>query len=250
MTQMSHAEAEELLGAYALQALPEAEARRLEEHLRTCPEHRAAAAELRRTSALLPLTTEEGNPSPELRARIVAAVKATPSQPAQAIAPARDARGAAELPARRAPRAWTWLARSRRLALAAAVALGLGVGGVIGYQLANSSQGQVAYTFQGDPTAAPGAEARLVYFKDRKQAVVVVSGLPRLSSGQVYEMWLIKNGVPVDKGISSSETGDLAAQVSGDLSQFQQFAITIEPGEQPLPTSKPILVGTLQAGSA
>jgi len=56
--------------------------------------------------------------------------------------------------------------------------------------------------------------------------------------------------VPVDKGVSTSANGDLAAQVSGDLSQFQQFAITIEPGEQPLPTTKPILVGNLQAGSA
>ena len=250
MSPMSHAEAEELLGAYALEALPEAEARRVEEHLRTCAEHRVAAAELRRTSALLPLTTEEGNPSPDLRARIIAAVKATPTQPLEPVEPSRDTRAVAVLPTRRMSRLSTWAVQSRRLAVAAVVTLALGIGGLIGYQLGHSAQAQVAYTFQGDPTAAPGAEARLVYFKDRKQAVVVVSGLPHLSSGQVYEMWLIKDGVPVDKGISTSETGDLAAQVSGDLSQFQQFAITIESGEQPLPTMKPILVGALQAGSA
>jgi anti-sigma-K factor RskA len=244
---MNCAEAEELLGAYALEALPEEEARRVEDHLRTCAEHRAAAAELRRTSALLPLTVEEGNPSPELRARIIEAVKATPAEP---VAAAREARGTTVVPLRRIARFPTWAGRASRLAVAAAIALALGVGGLIGYQLGHSAQAQVAYTFQGDPTAAPGAEARLVYFKDRKQAVVAVSGLPRLGSGQVYEMWLIKNGVPVDKGISTSETGDLAAQVSGDLSQFQQFAITIEPGEQQLPTTKPILVGNLQAGSA
>ena len=34
MSAMNHAEAEELLGAYALDALPEDEARRVEEHLR------------------------------------------------------------------------------------------------------------------------------------------------------------------------------------------------------------------------
>ena len=88
----------------------------------------------------------------------------------------------------------------------------------------------------------------MVYFKDRKQAVVAVNGLPHLGAGQVYEMWLIKNGVPVDKGISSNPSGDVGAQISGDLSQFQQFAITIEPGEQQLPTTKPILVGNLQSG--
>ena len=41
MTSMSCAEAEDLLGAYALEALPEEEARRVEEHLRSCAEHRA-----------------------------------------------------------------------------------------------------------------------------------------------------------------------------------------------------------------
>ncbi len=79
--------------------------------------------------------------------------------------------------------------------------------------------------------------------------MLAASGLPKLASGQVYEMWLIKNGVPVDKGISASATGELGAKLSGDLSQFQQFAITIEPGEQQLPTTKPILIGNLQAGS-
>jgi len=229
VTSMSCAEAEDLLGAYALEALPEGEARRVEEHLRSCAEHRAAAAELRRTSALLPLTVEEGDPSPELRARIIEAVKATPAHREGAghtVQAAREPRGTGA-PIRRMPALRAWAARSSRLAVAAAVALAL----------------------QGDPTAAPGAEARLVYFKDRKQAVVAASGLPRLASGQVYEMWLIKNGVPVDKGISTSLSGDIGAQVSGDLSEFQQFAITIEPGEQSLPTTKPILVGKLNGGS-
>lgn len=247
MSPMTCGEAEELLGAYALDALPQEEARRVEEHLRGCAEHRAMAAELRRTSAVLPLTVDEGDPSPELRARIVAAVKATPLERA-APSPARPAPEAAPVPIRRIVRVPGWASRASRFAVAAAIVLALGAGGLIGYQLGHSSQTQVAYTFEGDPTAAPGAEARLVYFKDRNQAVVAVSGLPHLGAGQVYEMWLIKNGVPVDKGISSSPSGDVGAQISGDLSQFQQFAITIEPGEQQLPTTKPILVGNLQSG--
>jgi len=247
MTAMNCAEAEELLGAYALEALTEEETRLLEEHLRTCAEHRAAAADLRRTSALLPLTVEEGDPSPDLRARILEAVKSAPVQPVEAARSALEPRDTTVVPIRRVPRLSTWARRSSRLAVAAAAALAVGVAGLIGYQLGHSSPAQVAYTFQGDPTAAPGAEARLVYFKDRKQTVVAASGLPRLASGQVYEMWLIKNGVPVDKGVSSSASGDVGVQLSGDLSQFQQFAITIEPGEQQLPTSTPILVGNLKS---
>ena len=78
--------------------------------------------------------------------------------------------------------------------------------------------------------------------------MVAATGLPRLASGQVYEMWLIKDGVPVDEGIGSSTDGQLAARMTGDVSQFQQFAITIEPGEQRLPTTTPILLGTLRSG--
>lgn len=248
MRAMNCDEVEELLGAYALEALPEDEARRVEEHLRTCPEQRVAAAELRQTGALLPLTVEEADPTPGLRARIIEAVKATPPGRVEPEAAGRRAGGSAVVPTRRVGRLPGWAARGSRLAVAAAIVISLGAGGVIGYQIGHTAQGQIAYSFQGDATAAPGAEARLVYFKDRRQAVVAISGLPRLASGQVYEMWLIKNGVPVDKGISTSETGEVAAQVSGDLSQFQLFAVTIEPGEQPLPTTKPILVGNLQAG--
>ena len=244
MTRLDEAEADDLLAAYALDALPEAEARRVEEHLRTCAGHRAAAVELRQTGALLSLTAEEREPSPELRRRIVEAVKASPGQSASAE------REAPPAPVLALPRRFpSWLPRPARLAVAAAVAIGLGISALIGYQVGQVTGRPVAYTFQGDPSAAPGAEARLVYFKDRKEAVLAGSGLPKLASGQVYEMWLIKNGVPVDKGISASATGELGAKLSGDLSQFQQFAITIEPGEQQLPTTKPILIGNLQAGS-
>ena len=244
MARLDETEADDLLAAYALDALPEAEARRVEEHLRSCAEHRAAAAELRQTGSMLSLTVEEGEPSPELRRRIVEAAKASP---ARSSAPERET---PQAPVLALPRRFpSWLPRPARLIVAATVAIGLGISALIGYQVGQVTGRPVAYTFQGDPSAAPGAEARLVYFKDRKEAVLAASGLPKLASGQVYEMWLIKNGVPVDKGISASATGDLGAKLSGDLSQFQQFAITIEPGEQQLPTTKPILIGNLQAGS-
>ena len=244
MTRLDEAQADDLLAAYALDALPEAEARRVEEHLRSCAEHRAAAAALRQTGSLLSLTADELEPSPELRRRIVEAVKATPGQP-MAVDRAAPRSPVVTLP-RRLP---SWLPKPGRLAVAAGVAIALGFSALIGYQLGQLQARPLAYTFQGDASAAPGAEARLVYFKDRKEAVLAANGLPKLAPGQVYEMWLIKNGVPVDKGISTSTTGDLGAQLSGDLSQFQQFAITIEPGEQQLPTTKPILIGNLQAGS-
>lgn len=247
MNGLTEPQADELLAAYALDALPEAEARRVEEHLRSCAEHRTAAAELRQTGSLLSLTADELEPSSELRRRIVEAVKATPARPLGAERQAPHAPLIARPKVRRFP---SWAAKPSRLALAATVAIGLGISALIGYQVGTVGARPVAYTFQGDASAAPGAEVRLVYFKDRKEAVLAASGLPKLGPGQVYEMWLIKDGVPVDKGISSSTTGDLGARLTGDLSQFQQLAITIEPGEQQLPTTKPILIGNLQARSS
>lgn len=246
MTSLDETQADDLLAAYALDALPEAEARRVDEHLRSCAEHRQAAAALRRTGARLSLLADDMEPSPELRRRIVAAVQASPAGTLAEEGAASERRVIALPKARsfssRLPKP-TWLA------VAASVAIGLGISALIGYQAGQVAARPVAYTFQGDPSAAPGAEARLVYFKDRKQAVLIASGLPKLGPGEVYEMWLIKDGVPVDKGVGTSTTGDLGAQMSGDLSQFQQFAITVEPGEQQLPTTKPVLIGKLQASS-
>jgi hypothetical protein len=41
----------------------------------------------------------------------------------------------------------------------------------------------------------------------------------------------------------------VAIQLSADLSQFDDLAITIEPGEQQLPTTTPILIGHLGTGA-
>lgn len=240
---MTHAEAEELLGAYALDALPDAETRRVAEHLAGCPEHAAAAAELRATQSLLALTADDVPPPPELRQRIRQAMQGDPSQPRPVFRPASGA-----APVRRAFRWPSWTPRRAYVAVAAAVLVSLGIGGGIGYQF-SASQQPLAYTFQGDPTRAPGAQARLVYFRDRQQAVLAVSGLPRLTAGHIYEIWLIKGGVPVDEGIGADPNGALAAQISGNVPRFDQLAITIEPGEQQLPTTTPILIGNLRTSS-
>ncbi len=93
-----------------------------------------------------------------------------------------------------------------------------------------------------------GSEKETIYFKDRQQALLAASGLRRLTAGQVYELWLIRGGVPVDEGISAEPDGKIAAQISANLAGFDVLAITIEPGEQRLPTTTPILVGKLGSG--
>jgi anti-sigma-K factor RskA len=232
-------QAEDLLGAYALDALSEEEARRMDEHLASCPEHAAAAADLRWTQSRLALTVDEGQPSPELRARIMTAIEREPLASGPPPEPSPHGGG-------RTAQYRRWAPRWQPLAVAAALLLSLGIGGLIGYRLNQTTQ-PIVYNFPGDPSRAPGAEARLVYFKDRQQALLAATGLPRLTAGHVYEMWLIRSGVPVDEGIGTASDGRLTAQIAADLGHFDVLAITIEPGEQALPTTTPILIGQLRS---
>jgi len=108
---------------------------------------------------------------------------------------------------------------------------------------------QLAWVFAGN-AQAPDARASLTYFRDRKQAVLATTGLPALPEGKLYEIWLFKNGTPVDAGTSGVAGGKLVVTITRDLTQYQQLAITAEPGEQPRPTGSPIMEGVLSGASS
>ena len=245
MTTLSCAQAEDLLGANALDALTPQEARDVQEHLRGCVEHRQVAQELAQTVSLLALAVDEREPAPDLRDRILASIQSASSEPVH-----KPVLGPVVVPIRRAPRLPRWAPRPAVAALAAGVLLALGIGTYAGYRLGQESSHAVAYRFVGS-SLAPGARANLVYLRDKHQAVVAVSGLQPLASGQVYEMWLVKkSGQAVDQGVTAASDGRITAQMTADLSQFKQFAITIESGERPAPTTPPVLAGSLTGAGA
>ena len=76
MSTMDHERFEELKDAFVLGALPEEERREFEEYLAAHPERRAEIEELGTVAGLLALSPQEHEPSPELRNRIMDAVKA------------------------------------------------------------------------------------------------------------------------------------------------------------------------------
>lgn len=248
MTPLTHAEVDELLGAYALDALAESDRRRVEEHLADCEEHRRAAGELAAVTPRLALAVEEREPSPELRQRILDAIKqeerARSAAGSVATAPPSDH---AVMPLPRADR------RSRlgRLPMIAAlavaalflVAVGIGIGRFTAGS-PPSPQHLTTWTFTGNSQAA-GAVAHLVYFTAEHRAVLEVTGLKPLRPGQVYELWLFKGTTPIDAGVGQAPNGTLVAPLRVDLSHYSQIATTVEPGEQPKPTTSPILVGKL-----
>ena len=85
-----------------------------------------------------------------------------------------------------------------------------------------------------------------VLLTDEGQAVLVARELPPAPEGEVYEAWLIRDGVPEPAGLFEPRDGDAAAAVRGSLEGVQAVAVTLEPeGGSPMPTSDPILLAPL-----
>ena len=241
MSPLTEAQADDLLAGYALEALTAEEAAQLEAHLRQCAAHQRAVAELRRTATRLALAVDDQEPAARLRQQVADAVRAA-SQTAPASAVSPDVRLPLRKPSR--PSLWTrWNLRPGQLAAAAAIIIALGVGTLFGTRIAAPQQ--QTWSFAGNQLA-PGAQATLVYDRERHRAVLAVTGLPALGPGQIYEVWLIQSNAPVDAGVSGQAGGNVAVNISKNPTQFQTLAITIEPGEQTRPTTTPILVGSLR----
>lgn len=244
MRSMTCQEAEELLGAYALGALPEEERERVEAHLLSCAEHRRAADELTRLVSLLALTVEERAPPPELRDRIFQAVGEGKSKP-RIVPLGTQSRSAGPMGGRRAFPAWRPQPATLGLAAAALLALAAGIG--LGHYAIQPAAGPHLATlnFAGNQLA-PNSRARLDYIQAQQRGLFEVTGLPALTPGSVYEIWLFKGGSPVDAGVSDASGGRLAAALNKDLTQYSDIAISIEPGEQQRPTSDLLLTGPLK----
>lgn len=218
-----HEEGAELLGAYALGAVTREEANRLELHLADCPECRAELAELRWAVDALPLLAEDVVPPSSLRARIAEIGQPSPL-PAKVV------------PFYRRPIA-SWVA--------AAVLLIAVVGmGIWNMQLRDEMQRQVV-TMAVQPQGGAPVQATILYLPDRRLAVFNATQLPPLQPGQVYEMWLIQGNNPIPAGVFSRPDTQQAMAI--DLTRYQVFALTVEPGPNgsPTPTSKPFAVAPL-----
>jgi anti-sigma-K factor RskA len=237
MTRLSCADVEPLLAARALDTLPADEAKRIDEHLRACPEQAAALLELRRTAAVLPLAVDDREPPAQLRDRIMEAVgRESPGPVATGAAVARPAEAASY---RRGAARWRRLPDRLMLVAAVLVALGLGYAAGLWFGQPRAQ----TWSFAGNQQA-PSAEATLVYLPSQQSGVLTATGLPSLAAGQVYEAWLIQNGKPVGIGTSRVD-GKMVLHISRNVSQYQVLAITIEPREEAAPTTTPVLAGHL-----
>jgi anti-sigma-K factor RskA len=252
------------VGPYLLGALSELEGQAFGQHLARCTDCQAELERLRGASEALSGAVEPLSPSPELKDRLMRAVRAEQVDgpvPASAVHAERDhepatllahERGDRPARARRARRGPRWLAAPRPAALVAGVAL-LAAGAVTGLGLARTLD-----STGGTPTAvrpersvaaevdhlkAPGARADLVIPPRGGVPVLDVRGLPEPNGDRVYEVWL-KRGERMVPGslFDVSAGGNGTVGIPDGLDEVDALLVTEEPaGGRRTPTGRPIL---------
>jgi anti-sigma-K factor RskA len=261
---MTCEEIAELLPAYALGALDNAEQALVRAHLPTCAACHSQLASYHSVASALALAAAPASPAPSLRDRVLRR---------------------AGLPGRRSPLA-NWLERWRlprpssfgltRLrpafaAVALLLAVGAGVQSVrlqaeLGRQVAvnrsladqAAAQEQLTKSLLGpglvvraieSTDAAPGAEAYLYLNPNGQRAFVWAGGLPALPEGKAYQLWLIQDGRRTSGGLfvpGPDGVGHLAVLAPEPLSSYQSVGVTVEPATgSPGPTGARVLGGPL-----
>jgi anti-sigma-K factor RskA len=93
------------------------------------------------------------------------------------------------------------------------------------------------------------AHATIYMQPNNRQAVLVVTGMPRAAPGTTYQFWLAKPGVQVpSKTFDVSDDGLVILQIDAPVpvNQFDQVMITIEPaGGASSPSDKTVMTGAL-----
>ena len=248
--ELSTRELDELLGAYALDAVDEDEREQVEAYLDRTPAARSLVAEYRETAALLAHSDTEAPPG--LWERIEQTLE---EEPPQLATPVRG--GVVAFESRR-----TRL--RRRIAVAVGVAAAVVVVGSLtvkvvqqddridelGREAGNGSVLAAAETASRDPHAAlvtlsstDGAlEARAVYLPDG-DGFLVQNNLRPLPPDRTYQLWALLGDPGAERAISAGvlgpDPGVTAFKVQGPVAGL---AITDEPSPGSVYPSNPVLI--------
>lgn len=229
-----HDRFEQDVGAYLLGALPALEAEVFERHLMRCDDCQRELAELRPAVEALPRSVEQFDPPPSLKASLMDIVEreAAPAAAAPAPAPAR---------APRQRRDWFAGLRLRPALAVAGVALLLGVVGGIGLSGGGDEDDTREVTAQVDRTRLPGGAAQLRI--EGESGTLRVSGLPMAPRGEVYEVWIERDGEVRPAGalfdVGRDGQGSTAVPVDG----VDRVMVTRErTGGTATPTETPVIV--------
>jgi anti-sigma factor RsiW len=225
----------ELTAAYALDALDPEDRRAYEEHLPGCEICRRELASHWETAEALAVAAAGPAPSPALRERILAGVRA---EPPQNVVPLESRRR------RTAP------ALAAVAAAAAVVAVGIGLwastlSGELDETRAALERERVAAAIVADPGSRTvdlvSGNGRLVVDQDGR-AALVLTNLGPAPSGRTYQAWIIEGDNPIPAGIFPGEEGLDVVLVDGDVADGEIVAVTVEPaGGVDAPTQSPVI---------
>jgi anti-sigma-K factor RskA len=259
---MSHDEASDLLGAYALDAVDGDEFSELEAHLESCPRCRAELDSLRDVAAAMGNSVEQ--PPEGLWSQI--AVRLPERQEDPEPPPMPRLTGEGESPFRSPASPVGSRPRRRRMfttvgaiaVAAAAVAVVLGIGLVrADNKVSNLQSAQAAPS--AAVTAALAAPGHRVITLDagthgqQAQVVVLPSGqgylvsstLPALNEGRTYQLWAIEGNQPISLGLLGGSPSHVAFTMAGST-RPSHLSITAEPaGGSVFPTGPIVATGTV-----
>ena len=250
---MSHEQASELLGAYALDGVDGDELTDLEQHLEECPRCRAELDSLREVAGALGTTVEQ---LPEgLWSSIVSRLpeRADEQEPPPMPRLVRVPRAPAERPDR-ARRGRVAVASLGAVAVAAAAAAA-----VLGISLVHANDRADSYQSLATRHSSTAAAAlhtpghQVVDLRDGKQMlaaqfVVVPDGrgyllssrLPALHDGRTYQLWGIVGTQPISLGLLGPDPGQATFTMAG-ARRPSALALTAEPAGGSSAPTQPIL---------
>lgn len=260
-------EFEEILGAYALDAVTPAEQQEVEAHLATCARCTQLLQELRGVVSLLPLAMPQINPPVALEERILAAVR-------------QESKGGSVQPVRQQPQQPIPMVRpirrtqrwNPRVLVTAAVLMLCLLGGLTAWnvslhgqvatlqqkltQVTNTPNGVTSYAVKGT-SQSQNVAGQLVYFAEQNITVLVMHGLPQLQGLHVYQGWLVhlrgKNITSVTSvGLLNPLNGTATLSFPGNVTGYDAAAISLEPGPTATPKAPKgsvVALGTLQTNT-
>jgi anti-sigma factor RsiW len=226
----------ELTAAYALDALDPEDRRAYEVHLPGCEECQRELASFWETTEALAVAASGPVPSPALRRRILADVRAEAPQNVVSLEPRRGRR--------------TAFALAGAAAVAAVVAIGIGIwASRLSSQLDDAraalERERLAAAIVADPgsrtVSLASGSGRLVVGSDGR-AALVLTDLDPAPANRTYQAWIIEGEDPVPAGIFPGADGLDVVLVEGDVGDGEVVAVTVEPaGGVETPTSPPVV---------
>ena len=247
---MTHDDIQELLGAYALDAVDDTEAEAVELHLRSCPRCQAEVEAHRETASWL---AHGGAPAPDgVWDRIAGSLDDAPAPVEMARILPWETRERASV--RRRRRGVDWVA-----GIAAALPLVLG-GVVINQQrqidrrdnrsgieqaLASATSDPDARVVSLRSTSGQPHSVRAVVLPDGTGYLVVKGGLPALANDRTYQLWGINDAKVVSLGVLGNRPTIVPFHASGDV---RTLAITEEErGGVVASKNQPVVAGQVTA---